>query len=123
MRKQPEIIAADGQVVPAIHYNSGRDGLVILSHGITTGKEEDGTYTHFAEEVLGPHFDSVRFDFRGHGDSKLPPKDMTIAGEVLDLMAVFRWARENGYKTVSHLATSFGASITLLAAPTSPRVE
>ena len=33
-------------------------------------------------------------------------------------MAVIRWARQQDYRTVSHLATSFGASVTLLAAST-----
>ena len=86
-----------------------------MSHGITTDKEEDGLYTEFAESLLAPSFDSIRFDFRGHGESRVPSEQTTVAGELLDLMAVVKWARESGHRKIFHLATSFGASVTLLA--------
>lgn len=89
--------------------------LVILSHGITTGKDEEGIYSHFAEAVLSPTYDSVRFDFRGHGESVLPTEQVTIAGEMLDFMAVVKWAHDQGYKQLYNVASSFGASITLLS--------
>ena len=46
----------------------------------------------------------------------MPSREATIAGEILDLMVVVRWARENGYRRIVHVAASFGASITLLSA-------
>lgn len=110
------IKAADGHLVPSKTVLRGSDALVVMSHGITTGKEEDGLYTDFAENTLAPRFDSIRFDFRGHGESAIPSHQATVAGEVLDLMAVMKWARESQYQKVFHLATSFGASVTLLAA-------
>ncbi|HEY6185240.1 MAG TPA: alpha/beta fold hydrolase [Terriglobales bacterium] len=110
------IRAADNILIPCALVSSGSDKLVILSHGITTGKEEDGIYTRFAEEVLAPQFDSLRFDFRGHGESALSSTEVTVCGEVLDFMAVVRWARARGYTKLFHLGTSFGASITLLSA-------
>jgi pimeloyl-ACP methyl ester carboxylesterase len=87
-----------------------------MSHGITTEKTEEGIYTRFAQDVLPPQFDTLAFDFRGHGESTMPSVEVTIAGEILDLMAILRWAREQNYRTLSHLATSFGSSITLLTA-------
>ena len=110
-----EITAADGHVVPNNAVLQGSDSLVVMSHGITTGKDEDGLYTEFAEQVLAPLFDSIRFDFRGHGESAIPSNQATVAGELLDLMAVMKWARESGHRKIFHLATSFGASVTLLA--------
>ena len=110
-----EITAADGHVVPNNAVLQGSDWLVVMSHGITTGKDEDGLYTEFAEQVLAPLFDSIRFDFRGHGESAIPSNQATVAGELLDLMAVMKWARESGHRKIFHLATSFGASVTLLA--------
>lgn len=109
------IITADGVRVPATLVETGSARLVILSHGIATNKDEDGIYTEFAENVLAPEFDSIRFDFRGHGDSESESENTTIAGEILDFMAVVRWARQRGYKKLFHLGTSFGASITLLS--------
>lgn len=110
-----QIIAADGHVVPNKTVLHGSDSLVVMSHGITTGKDEDGLYTEFAEKLLAPSFDSIRFDFRGHGDSEIAPKHATAAGELLDFMAVMKWARESNHRKIFHLTTSFGASITLLA--------
>jgi len=110
----PSITSADGHQVPAVHLKSSSNCLVILSHGISTDKNEDGIYYDFAR-FLSPAFDSLRFDFRGHGDSSVPSIECTVMGEILDFMAVLRWARSLNYVHLLHLATSFGASITLLA--------
>ena len=110
------ITAADGHLVPNKTVLQGSDSLVVMSHGITTGKDEDGVYAEFAEQILAPAFDSIRFDFRGHGESAIPSSHATVTGEILDLMAVMKWARESGHRKIFHLATSFGASVTLLAA-------
>src|SRR5947208_2035481 len=104
----PKIITADGHSVPNETVLRGASSLVVMSHGIATGKEEDGIYTEFAEQVLGPEFDSIRFDFRGHGESAIAPNHTTVTGEILDLMAVMKWARESGHRRIFHLATSFG---------------
>ena len=109
------IAAADGHDIPATLVSTHSRNLVILSHGITTGKDENGSYTQFAEEVLSPDCDSIRFYFRGHGDSTLPSKQVTVAGEILDFMAIVKWAREQEYSKMFHVGTSFGASITLLS--------
>jgi alpha-beta hydrolase superfamily lysophospholipase len=113
-----EITAADGHCVCATVVRAGAPRLVVLAHGITTGKDEGGSYTTFAEGFLAPDFDSIRFDFRGHGESAIPAPQATVAGELLDLMAVFQWARAQGYHEIFHLASSFGGSITLLAMQT-----
>lgn len=108
--------AADHNEIPATHVANGSDGLVILSHGITSNKDESGIYTRFVDEFLSPGLDSVRFDFRGHGDSRMPTTSVTIAGEILDFMAVVKWARAQKYKRLYHVSASFGCGITLLSA-------
>lgn len=110
-----EIISADGHNIRYTKVVNGSDFLVVMTHGIATNKDEDGIYTRFAEELLAPKFDSIRFDFRGHGDSEILSSHATVAGELLDLMAVMRWARKQRYKKIFHLSTSFGSSVTLLA--------
>lgn len=109
------IKAADGHTVPHKTVRNDSDAIVIISHGITADKEEGGLYTEFAEQLLAPAFDSIRFDFRGHGESAIPSQQLTITGTLLDLMAVVRWARSQGYRKLFHLASSFGGSISLLA--------
>ncbi len=110
-----EIKAADGHIVPHKTVLNSSDALVVISHGITSDKEEGGLYTEFAERLLAPDFDSLRFDFRGHGESAMPSSEITITGALLDLMAMVQWARSQGYRKLFHLASSFGGSISLLA--------
>ena len=114
--RHPRIRAADQNEIPATLVANGSDKLAILSHGITSYKDENGIYTRFVDEFLSPAFDSIRFDFRGHGDSRTPTRDVTVAGEILDFMAVVKWSREQKYKQLVHVAASFGCSITLLSA-------
>lgn len=114
--KQFRLESADGHKIPVLHYYSGAKNLLIATHGITSEKTEEDIYTSFAQSFLQSDFDLLVFDFRGHGESSMPSQDVTIAGEVLDLMAVFKWSKEQKYNSVCHLATSFGASITLLVA-------
>jgi pimeloyl-ACP methyl ester carboxylesterase len=115
MRKQKlRLYSADKNVVPATHIKRGGTRLIVASHGITVERTEGGLYDQFIER-LPPAYDAVLFDFRGHGKSSLSSIKTTITGELLDLMTVFNWARDQGYSTIDYIATSFGASIGLLA--------
>lgn len=114
MEKTFKLITADKNKIPIIHAKRGGDRLIVASHGISSEKTEENLYRRFIEK-LPPNYDVLLFDFRGHGDSKLRPIEVTIAGEVLDLMTVFNWARAQNYSSIDHIATSFGASIALLA--------
>jgi pimeloyl-ACP methyl ester carboxylesterase len=109
-----KLTTADKHRIPVIHARRGGERLVAASHGITSEKTEEGLYKRFIK-LLPPSYDVLLFDFRGHGDSKMRSTEVTIAGEVLDLMTVFNWAREQKYSSIDHVATSFGASIALLA--------
>ncbi|MCE5334699.1 MAG: alpha/beta hydrolase [Desulfobacteraceae bacterium] len=111
-----DIRASDGHIVPATLYSARADRIVIMSHGITGDRNEEGVHSGFASMLSGKGFDSLAFDFRGHGASVLPPGESTVAGMALDFMAAVQWARERSYRALFHLATSFGASITLLCA-------
>lgn len=83
---------------------------VVLCHGITADRHEfDGLFVK-AEEKLGlARFNTIRFDYRGHGLSKMPQEDMTIAGEELDLTAVVEYCRESTSLPIVIVAASFGA--------------
>ncbi len=58
---------------------------VVLVHGITADRHEEGTFTVLAEKLETAGFHSIRFDFRGHGKSLIQSGAMTVAGEMLDL--------------------------------------
>ncbi len=111
-----QVVAADGHTVPAAYWATGSDRIAIMSHGITGDRDEDGVHSDFATLLAGNGFDSVRFDFRGRGQSVMPCEDATAAGMVLDFMAILQWVRSRGFLRIFHVATSFGAGISLLCA-------
>lgn len=87
---------------------------IILVHGITVDKDEDGIFIELAELLKENGYAVFRFDFRGHGESEGRSVDMTIAGELLDLDAAVMEVKSKGYKKIGLLAASFGGSIAAL---------
>lgn len=87
---------------------------IILAHGITVTKDEDGIFPELAEQLNNTGFDVFRFDFQGHGESEGKSVDMTISGELDDLTAAFQEVRKNGYKDIGLLGASFGGGIAAL---------
>ncbi len=90
-----ELVSADGVSIPTTitHAASPISG-VLLAHGITADRDEDGFFTGLAGALAKSEITSLRFDFRGHGQSEIPSRDFTIAGEVLDLSTSLSRLRE-----------------------------
>lgn len=89
---------------------------IILAHGIMTEKDYGGFYPALAAELARHGFESLRFDFRGHGESEGKPGEMTIAGEVRDLAAAVRLLKRHKPPHLGIVGTSFGAGIAVLYA-------
>ena len=90
-------------------------GYVLLAHGITMNKNEwENFYIDVAHELYKKEFASLRFDFRGHGESEGAQKDMTIIGETLDITASIEKISERWNGNISIIATSFGAGPAIL---------
>ena len=87
-------------------------GAVVLAHGITVEKNEGGFYTRLAAHLAQRNLSSLRFDFRGHGDSQGKSDQMTIRGEIDDLSAAVD-TLASGNSAVSIVGTSFGAAIAI----------
>jgi uncharacterized protein len=104
----------DGHDIQAIHETCGADRAVLLCHGIASDREARGVYTALAPRLASRRFDSLRFDFRGHGYSSVPSVETTVAGMMIDLAAAFGYLAER-YARVHLLAASFAASVALLA--------
>ncbi len=103
----------DGHGIVGIFEEAkGSKGIVILSHGITSEKNEGGLYSELAETLKEFGYSSYRFDYRGHGDSNISSKEITVSGEILDLYAVLQEFDRIG-KKIYLISASFAASITL----------
>jgi alpha-beta hydrolase superfamily lysophospholipase len=81
---------------------------IILCHGITVTKEEDGIFTELAKKLAENGFTVFRFDFRGHGESEGDSIDLTITGEKKDLEAAVKYLQGLGYKNFGITVASFG---------------
>ncbi|RSM74448.1 alpha/beta hydrolase [Amycolatopsis sp. WAC 01375] len=104
------ITTSDGLRLDHVRHEGGPE-TVVLVHGITADLEENGLFTALAPRLTAAGFAVLRFSFRGHGRSEGRPRDMTIAGELLDLRAVV----ESADGPVSVVASSFGAVSTTLS--------
>lgn len=93
---------------------------IILCHGITVDKEEDGIFTDLAKELVKEGFNVFRFDFRGHGESEGKSVDMTIKGETEDLGFAVKFLQEKGYKEFGILGASFGGGAVSLFTSSHP---
>lgn len=87
------------------------DKAIILAHGITVDKDEDGIFPDLAKKLCEKGFAVFRFDFRGSGESEGKSVDMTIKGEIEDLKAAVNYVLKSGYKKIGLLGASFGGGI------------
>lgn len=87
-------------------------GTVVMCHGIEMDRNEwKDFYSRVAEELADNGFSSIRFDFRGHGESEMDDLDLSVSGMVMDLEAVLE-----GIDELHVLASSFGAIPAILCA-------
>lgn len=93
---------------------------VILAHGITVDKDEDGIFIDQAELLKENGFAVFRFDFRGHGDSGGKSTEMTIKGEIKDLESAVREVYNHGFTEIGLLGASFGGGISVLFTAQNP---
>lgn len=105
------------------HFSKGDDPLpardktlVIMMHGFPGGHMEDqGNIFGDLEDILSStRFDSIRFDFRGCGDSDGESEDFTLTTAGQDLKAVLNWAYKKGYERVAYIGEGLGAAVALM---------
>ena len=84
---------------------------IILCHGITVDKDEDGVFVELAAQLCDAGFAVFRFDFRGHGESEGSSIEMTVTGEIRDLNAGIKFLQEKGYTEFGILGASFAGGV------------
>lgn len=98
-----------------------RGGATVLVHGGGVTREEGGFFTRLAEGLAGVGVPSLRFDFRGHGESDGRQEDLTISGVVNDICAAVEHVRaETADRSVNVIGASFGGGISAFYASRHP---
>ncbi len=88
----------------------GVKGFAILLHGLGGTKDEyGGFYKELSEKLCGEGYATLRFDFRGHGESEGYQREFTVTGQILDIKASVREVSKIWNGNISLVATSFGA--------------
>lgn len=90
----------------------GAHQAAVLVHGGGVTREEGGFFARLAAGLAKAGVASLRFDFRGHGQSEGRQEDLTIAGILGDVRAaISRMRAVTGVGQVVLLGTSFSGGI------------
>ena len=103
-------------------------GIMLMVHGITSERSEWGIFDLVAEEVAKEGVASLRFDFRGHGESVLDTTLITLDGILSDTLAAWdelevRTGAVGGSVRRYSLGSSYGGGISYAAASRIGRID
>lgn len=114
----------DGFDLAAVLTRGRTNDLLIWMHGISVDKDEYlGFFREGALWFADRGHSSIRFDFRGHGESSGTPLDFTVVGQILDTRAILDLAQQQlGAAARLHIvAASFGSPPAIFAAQRYPK--
>ncbi|GAA3471011.1 alpha/beta hydrolase [Nonomuraea roseola] len=84
----------------------------VLVHGGGVNRDEGGFFTRLAEGLARAGSPSLRFDFRGHGESSGTQEELTISGVANDIHAAVTHVRDaTGSAKANIIGASFGGGI------------
>jgi Serine aminopeptidase, S33 len=94
--KQVALTAKDGNKVLGTYRDVGSPkAAVLLVHGITADRHEWGYYDLVGEAFQRISIASLAIDYRGHGESELPIKNLMLSGMMLDIDIAWRYLLES----------------------------
>lgn len=113
MEKNITLKTIDGYSISALHTISKGKRVLLWLHGITVNKNE---YLDFFSDgvkyLYNKGFDSLRIDFRGHGESRGTSLDFSIVGQMFDVSSameyLIRYYKKHTFK-LNVVGCSFGA--------------
>lgn len=97
--------------------------IAIMLHGGPGGNKRGPAdiFMRLANSATKLNLASLRFDFRGSGESNGDPVEATLSTQVEDMAAGMAWARNHGYTRLCVIGESLGATVALLGY--SPQIE
>lgn len=122
MTKNVQIPAGEDTYIQAIHSRPTEDSsaewdslLVIMLHDFPGSRNSKGNIFHDLEFLLRDKgYHTLRFDFRGCGESGGREEEFTLAVAGEDFQAALGWARENGYRRFIMIGEGLGAGVLLM---------
>ena len=88
--------------------------LVIMSHGFPGHKSAHNDMFGDVEFLIADKgFHSLRFDYRGCGESAGTAEHFTMKSASEDFQTVLFWAREHGYKRFVYIGEGLGATLAI----------
>lgn len=122
MAEKIQIDAGHNQSITALHQVPAErstkrldETLVVMSHGFPGNMNHLGHVYGDIEFLMGSKsYHSLRFDFRGCGESDGRPQDFTLGAACEDFQAVMYWARSKGYSRFFFIGDGLGASIAIM---------
>ncbi len=109
----------DGYDIAAVLTRASPQDVVIWMHGISVNKDEYlGFFRDGAKWLADRGITSIRFDFRGHGESSGNSLDFSVVGQNLDTRAVMEFTQQEfaGSARIHIVGASFGAPPAIFAA-------
>jgi len=126
MNRRQQLKTIDGINLSSIHTISKGKGVILWVHGISANKDESlGLFKDGAEYCASKGIDSLRIDFRGHGESGGTSLDFTITGQMLDIESAiaFLSRKYDLLKTgLNIVGCSFGCPAAIFAAIRHPDI-
>ncbi|MBM4040952.1 MAG: hypothetical protein FJ290_20830 [Planctomycetes bacterium] len=111
--------AAGSQAPPEsrVTHHASRLGLVFCAPFAEEQKQAYRVFVEMARRLEALGLPSLRFDYRGTGDSQGPFTDFSLAGALRDIAAAAAFLRERaGVQRIGLIGLRLGASLALLSA-------
>ena len=108
----------DGYEINVAITRAEPSDVVVWMHGISVNKDEHLNFFRDGAQWLATRgVTSIRFDFRGHGESSGSSLEFSVVAQNLDVRAVVEFAQRKFERARIHLVgTSFGAPPAIFAA-------
>ncbi len=116
LEEKVELSDGPDRIVGILHKpNLQSRSVIILVHGFTGSKDGPGNkiFQLTVKKLLENEFSVFRFDFRGSGESSGNFKDMTVDGEVRDLVRMIAYMKHLGFDRIGVVGESLGGTISI----------